>query len=391
MNSAHTQAQRLSGLAAMMVLVVGMGFGRFAFTGIYPLMVTENLLSVSAGSLAASANYAGYLLGALALAKLNVRHAPLAGIFALLATVAALALPGVVSATWALVWIRGLAGVFSAVALVAGSVWLLHYMNRPHSAPLLYSGVGVGIFLSAEIIALSSAAGWRSMSIWLLLALAGALLAAFACTVLWRSRRDGPAAVNQPNSGAAPAASAFSNPWQLIGIYGLAGLGYIITATYLPVLINQALGGVGAIHVWAVFGLGAIPSCFLWHRINLRLGARRSLLLNLLIQGFGVMLPAFGTSLPLSLASAVLVGGTFMGTVTIAMPAARALAAKVSFNMLAVMTAVYGIGQIAGPLAADALYQRSGTFSGALIFAAAALWLATALCLLTPHSFKRSH
>ena len=52
-------------LAATLVLVVGMGVGRFAFTGLYPLMIDEGQLSVSGGSYAASANYAGYLVGAL--------------------------------------------------------------------------------------------------------------------------------------------------------------------------------------------------------------------------------------------------------------------------------------------------------------------------------------
>ena len=52
------------GAASAMVLIVGMGFGRFAFTGLYPLMVDEGILSIAGGSWAASANYAGYLLGA---------------------------------------------------------------------------------------------------------------------------------------------------------------------------------------------------------------------------------------------------------------------------------------------------------------------------------------
>lgn len=42
-------------VAATLVLVVGMGVGRFAFTGLYPLMISEGSLSVSGGSFAASA------------------------------------------------------------------------------------------------------------------------------------------------------------------------------------------------------------------------------------------------------------------------------------------------------------------------------------------------
>ncbi len=58
-------------IAAALVLVVGMGFGRFAFTGLYPLMIVDQQISVEGGSYAASANYAGYLIGALLAALLS--------------------------------------------------------------------------------------------------------------------------------------------------------------------------------------------------------------------------------------------------------------------------------------------------------------------------------
>ena len=57
-------ARLRAAIAAAVILAIGMGFGRFAFTAIYPHMVTEGVLSLRDGSLAASANYAGYLLGA---------------------------------------------------------------------------------------------------------------------------------------------------------------------------------------------------------------------------------------------------------------------------------------------------------------------------------------
>ena len=53
--------------------------------------------------------------------------------------------------------------------------------------------------------------------------------------------------------------------------------------------------------------------------------ARRSLMVNLLVQATGVALPAMVHSSVAYLRSALLVGSTFMGTVTIAMPAARTI------------------------------------------------------------------
>jgi len=146
-------------------------------------------------------------------------------------------------------------------------------------------------------------------------------------------------------AGAAPGGTAAASvplpAGRLIAIYGLAGFGYIITATYLPLLVRGALGSVDPVHVWAVFGLGAIPSCFLWHAWHVRWGTRRSLMANLLVQAIGVALPAIAHSPVAYLGSALLVGGTFTGLVTIAMPAARRVAGTVRFNMLAIMTATY--------------------------------------------------
>lgn len=50
----------LLALAGSAVLMIGMGYGRFAYTGILPLMLNEQVLSLREGNLAASANYAGY-------------------------------------------------------------------------------------------------------------------------------------------------------------------------------------------------------------------------------------------------------------------------------------------------------------------------------------------
>ncbi|MCP8466340.1 YbfB/YjiJ family MFS transporter [Pseudomonas sp. ZM23] len=372
-----SSARRLpAALSAALILAVGMGFGRFAFTGLYPLMVRDGLLSVTGGSLAASANYAGYLLGALLLARSHERHAARICILALAGTVAALAAMAIPAPVWFAICVRLLAGIFSAMTLVGAAQWLLQTMGESHGAPLMFSGVGLGILLSAELIAAGNAFGLGSASIWCALALAGLVLALLAGPAL----RQAPTPQQAQSAAAAPHDAPIPAGAILL-IYGLAGFGYIITATYLPLLMRSGLAAVDPLQVWAVFGLGAVPSCFLWHRLHLRLGSRMALALNLLVQAIGVMLPALGQSALLYLGSAVLVGGSFMGTVTIAMPAARAVAGQVRFNMLAAMTALYGIGQIVGPLAASALRGLTGSFVPALGTAAGALLVGALCCL----------
>src|SRR5215510_15142144 len=59
----------------LLALAVAMGIGRFAFTPILPMMQQDEGLSVAAGAWLASANYAGYLLGAVSAMALRVRPA----------------------------------------------------------------------------------------------------------------------------------------------------------------------------------------------------------------------------------------------------------------------------------------------------------------------------
>ncbi len=371
-------------IAAALVLVVGMGFGRFAFTGLYPLMVADQQISVEGGSYAASANYAGYLIGALLTALLSGIPSRKLCAFATITTVITLGFLALPLPEWLIVAIRGFSGLFSAISMVAASHWLIHDRRLHGGAPALYSGVGIGILLSAEMIALGHVASLSSHMIWF--ALAAAALVATIVSVVMQAQAES----SKPHQIQAQPSSEEEKPvllgaTRLIVIYGLAGLGYIITATYLPLLVRSALGSFDPIHIWAVFGLGAVPSCFMWHSLHQRWGTHRSLMANLVVQAIGVVLPVLHT--PVSyIGSALLVGGTFMGTVTIAMPAARKVAAKVQFNMLAIMTASYGVGQIIGPLMANALYTRTASFDASLIIAAMALLIAGVLCFSRDHA-----
>lgn len=364
-------------IEAALILAIGMGFGRFAFTAIYPHMVEEGVLSLRDGSLAASANYAGYLLGAILGMRARVHGAHRLCLWSVAGTVLCLGVLAFGMPVWLIVAVRGLAGVFSALAMVAASLWLLEQRRHARGAPLLYAGVGVGIALSAELLVLAGHLGLHSGGMWLLLAGVALLLGLGAAPGLAASGQATPEEQAKPAAASLPPVA----PWPLVLIYGLAGLGYIVTATYLPVLVKSALPGVNTAHVWAVFGLGAAPSCFLWHRLHERLGTRRALRLNLLLQAIGVALPVVAPSVAGYVLSAILVGGTFVGTVTIAMPAAQRAAKNAGARMMASMTFVYGIGQIIGPVLAESLHARSHSFASALLAAAGALLLAIAVSL----------
>jgi len=359
-------------------MAIGMGFGRFAFTAIYPHMIDEGLISLAEGGWAASVNYAGYLLGALLGMRARAASAHRLCLWAMLGTAFCLALLAVVTSAPLLILVRGIAGVFSALAMIAASLWLLEQRRQPRSAPLLYAGVGIGIAVSAELLALGTWAGLHSGGLWLLLGAVSLLAGLAAARGLLATGTD--TVLDSKPIDAAPLAPVQAMP--LVALYGLAGFGYIITATYLPTLVRSALPDLDPAHVWAVFGLGAAPSCFLWYRLHHRLGTRQALCWNLLLQAAGVILPVFLDNAAGYLLSAILVGATFTGTVTIAMPAAQRSARQTGSSLLARMTLAYGAGQIAGPLVAGALYSPGHGFSLSLAAAAVALGAAGAMSVL---------
>ena len=61
--------------AALAALAAAMGIGRFAFTPILPMMQQDAGVSVAQGAWLASANYLGYLAGALSAIGLRARPA----------------------------------------------------------------------------------------------------------------------------------------------------------------------------------------------------------------------------------------------------------------------------------------------------------------------------
>lgn len=141
-----------NGLEAALILALVMGFGRFAYTALYPYMVTDDVLSVAQGGVAASANYVGYLVGALFAVRIKADKSNLFTLIALIGTSVCLGLMLMLSGALWLGGVRFLAGVFSALGIVSASMWLLAKQKHTGTTPLMYAGVGLGIALSSELV-----------------------------------------------------------------------------------------------------------------------------------------------------------------------------------------------------------------------------------------------
>lgn len=348
-----------------------MGIGRFGYTPILPVMTSQAGLSSVGASGLATANYIGYLAGALAGAAVpRLIRTTTTWRVSLVAVIVSLALMPMTHNVSAWLVIRAVAGFASALLFVIAVNWMLDHA-RGRSAQLPgwgFGGVGLGIALSGVVVLALPTTGWRGL--WW----ASAALAAAVGAIAWHMRGagDAPVATTTGPSG--------SRRWFLVllACYSLEGIGYIIAGTFLVAAIGQTSPGWLSNGAWLLVGLAAVPSAALWAMASARWSRPALLMVALLAQAVGIALPALTGGTVAALISAVLFGGTFIGVSTLALAAGRELAFP---GAVAVLTAGYSVGQIAGPLVVTPLLHhgfRHAMLTAAVVVAGSAVtaaWL----------------
>lgn len=373
---------------AAAALATGMGVGRFVYTPILPLMHAQAGLSAGAGANLATANYVGYLLGALAatfLPRLVRSASVLRG--SLLALVASLAAMPLTHSTtlWSL--FRLGAGVFSALIFVIAAGSLLSHL-REHPAHLpgwAFGGVGAGIALSGLLVLALRAVGTWQAAWW-----ASAALAAALTLAAWGLRPEPAPGPVPPAAGTHVRGSGpRTHRWfsALFASYTLEGIGYIIAGTFLVAAIEQTSPGWIGSGAWVLVGLAAVPSAALWAWLGRRWSRPGLLLAALGVQAVGIALPALVGGVAAALISAVLFGATFIGVSTLALAAGAHLRFP---RAVALLTAGYSVGQILGPLIAAPLLRHG--YHQALILASGIVLTAALAALLLrigfPHHMR---
>ena len=366
-------------LAGLLALAVGIGIGRFAYTPILPYMSAGLGLGKSEAGLIASANYLGYLLGALAAAWRAVPGDPrlwLVGALALSAlSTGAMALT---TSFGAFLLLRFVGGVAGALVMVLASSLVMDRLaaaGRDGWAAVIYAGVGSGIAISALAVPAAASGGDDWQGPWLL---CGALCLGLAIPVGLVLRRPRPPA---PASSAGAATRTEKDGLRrLILAYGLVGFGYVITATFVSDMVRADPVLQPAEHlVWLCVGLTAAPSVALWGWAGRRWGNECAFAIGCLIEAAGVALSVLGGGIGLVLLAAGLLGGTFVGLTAIGLMHARHLTAGDPRRSLALMTAAWGLGQMVGPALTGAMHDWLGSYLAPSLLATAALVAAAAL------------
>jgi MFS family permease len=414
----------LAGLAA---LAVAMGIGRFAFTPILPMMLHDGLIDLPRASWLASSNYVGYLVGALLctfdpwlrrrLALRTSAHAPALvrrGLAATVLLTLAMALP------WPAAWpaLRFAAGIASSYVFVYSSGWCLAQLaarGAPALGGVMFVGPGAGIVASGLLASVMVSWQWRASTGWIVFALLAAVLSAAAWHVFRRENEyvfargvsgSATAAPAAPAEAPAEAAAADASSAALVPApaaatltrvhggaevavlafaYGISGFGYIVTATFLPVIARAAIAGSPLIDLfWPIFGAGVMAGALLSSRLPARPDQRLRLAAGYVMQAIGI---AIGVAWPTEAgfaAGSLLLGLPFTTLTFFMLQEVRRIRPHAAASTIGLVTAVWAIGQALGPPLVAALLRQSGgdahaAFQRSLVVAAAALLAGAAI------------
>ncbi len=377
-------------IGGIFALVIAMGIGRFSYTVILPYMQDTFAFSRATAGFLATSNYLGYLVGAWIVGRLQIgdKRIPFLQI-ALVISILTTALMGLTDAI--IVWyiLRFISGVISAFIFVVAASLVLDRLagdGKAHLSGIFYSGVGAGIALSAIIVSpIYAVYDWNGT--WIALALFSVILLVFIVFFIKPVTQS----IQQKPSQTVVSQKVPPSTWMkwLIISYSLEGLGYIVTGTFIVSMAEESQSFHGdAAFVWFVVGIAAIPSCMVWSKLAKRYGYVKTLLISMLIQGLGIVLPAFMANTLTLYASAFIFGATFMGITTVATTLARQILPVNSHQILGYLTACYAFGQMLGPSLAGALANYTNSYQYAL-FGATAVVVVGALCLISGLKYEK--
>lgn len=368
----NSQIERFKILTAgVLSLVLMLGIARFSYTPMFPLMQQQAGLGVSAAGWLAAINYMGYLSGAITASLINdlVLKDRLYRI-GLIVAVLSTAGMGLTENLWIWSILRFFAGLSSAAGILLGSGLILNWLIRHEHRSELgihFGGTGVGIALCAIAIEfMHPDLSWDQQWFWLtgigvvMLIPAWGWLPSPETTHLTRGGRE-----MRDN----PPGPLFMRLFMLF--YFCAGVGYVVSATFIVAIVNQLPGLEGRGNLsFIILGLAATPACIIWDLVARRSGELNALIYASLLHTIGILLPVIYPTLLISMLGAALFGGTFIGIVSLVLTMAGRYYPTRPAKMMGKMTIAYGVAQIFAPAITGILAEKSGHYSDGLYLAA---------------------
>lgn len=344
-----------AGLAA---LLVGLGFGRFAYTALVPGLIGEGWIGPTGTGPLAAANFAGYLAGALTGAPLARRFGTATTLRLTMAATALALFAGM--APLGVVWLalaRFAAGVGGAVLMVVAPTVVLRHAEpsrRGAVAGVVFTGIGLGVALSGTLVPLLARSGvavtWGALGL-------GALILALLTRRIWP---------DVPLPPPAPHERGLPKGFLLFAFgYCTDAAGFVPHTVYWVDFVARDLGrglAAGGLQ-WTLFGVGAALGPVIAGRVADRLGFRVALAGALLVKGMGVALPLVSVGFPALALSSLIVGALTPGAAMLASGRAGEIAGTARHaSAWALATAAFAGVQALAALAFSRLLLATGSY-----------------------------
>ncbi|WP_198535459.1 YbfB/YjiJ family MFS transporter [Salinivibrio kushneri] len=369
-----------------MATFVGIGVARFAYTPIIPVLVEANWFTATEAAYLGAANLLGYLGGAIGAHTLSERYKlryVLGGAYIAVALSFFLCLSPIGFA-WFFIW-RFVSGFAGATLMVVGPSLALSSTpasQRPATGAMVFTGIGVGAFLSATAIPLF-------LNVGLVLAWTGlgglAVAAGLVADRAFAGLKSLPAI---PHAGNGSEGLTAAQKWS-IGIvmvaYAMDGVGFVPhTVFWVDYLAREVgMGQTIASFQWAVLGVGAVFGPFIAGRATKKFGWHGALLSGFLAKSIATALPVISVSMASITVSSFIVGAMIPGIVALTAGRLSEIMGPAGHKKIwGMATAMFAAFQAAGGYALAFVYGFLGTYEplfsiGAVILASGVLLLST--------------
>jgi len=388
--SVHREAWVI-GMVSALVGLTALGFGRFAYGLLLPLMRESLGLNYTQAGLISGANLFGFLVGALLGGLLAARiGAPLVVGTALGLSAAGAGATALSHSAAVVTGAQLLVGFGAGGAMIPAQNLPIAWFPAQHrgfASGLPSAGIGIGLvvsgmglprLLSAEILGFGS---WRLA--WIIIA---ATLLVAAAVSFWLLR-DSPGASRETGS-----------IWNIFGIRAISrlcvvylffGFSYLSYVSFFGAAVaGQRQWGSAAVGVaWAIGGALSIVSGLIWGAFSDRIGHRRAISLV-----FGLQTLSYLTMALVLWDWAVYLSVFLWGMTAWAIPGLAAAVATeyVGFRMvhptMALVNVVGAVGQMSGPAVTGYVVDLTGSFVPGLLLAAGVALVGASMALGLPHA-----
>ncbi len=353
-------------VASVIAVVIMVGVARFSFTPMIPEMVQALGLSQSVVGMLATMNYAGYLSGALLIARINdldlkIRLYQLGLVIAVVSTI----LMGYTTNVWVWFALRFISGLSTSAGMLLGAGLLMAWLirnNQKSELGIFFSGIGLGIVLTAVVAELiKDAFSWDQQ--WVIYGLVAMMLLVPA----WRWMPDYRASA-LPRTGGESARGERSRFIRILQLaYFCAGVGYVVTATFLVAIAESMpqLSGHGWL-IWLIAGLAATPACWLWDVFSRRWGQWLALYLAYTLNALSILMLIVNTSMASVMLSAVIYGASFIGIVSMMLAMVGRVFPENPSRPMSRLTFSYGTAQMLAPAVVGYLADVEGNYTNGL-------------------------